>query len=35
MTGFLVATLLSFILFPDAIPYLTLGFITIGDLFAS
>lgn len=34
MTGFLVASVLSFILFPGPIPYLAMGFITIGDLFS-
>jgi dolichol kinase len=33
MTGFLVAIFLIFLVFPDHVPYLGLGFITIGDLF--
>jgi dolichol kinase len=33
MTSFLVAIFLIFLVFPDHLPYLGLGFITIGDLF--
>ncbi len=33
MTAFLVAIFLIFLVFPDHLPYLGLGFITIGDLF--
>jgi dolichol kinase len=32
MTGFLVAIFLIFLVFPDHLPYLGLGFITVGDL---
>ncbi|OHD73799.1 MAG: hypothetical protein A2V99_06375 [Spirochaetes bacterium RBG_16_67_19] len=34
MTAFLVAIFLIFLAFPDHLPYLGLGFITIGDLFS-
>jgi dolichol kinase len=34
MTCFLVAIFLVFLVFPDHLPYLGLGFITIGDLFS-
>jgi glycerol-3-phosphate acyltransferase PlsY len=33
MTAFLVAIFLVFLVFPDQLPYLGLGFITLGDLF--
>jgi dolichol kinase len=33
MTSFLVAIFLIFLVFPDHLPYLGLGFITVGDLF--
>jgi len=33
MTSFLVAIFLIFLVFPDHLPYLGLGFITLGDLF--
>ncbi len=33
MTAFLVAVFLIFLVFPDHLPYLGLGFLTIGDLF--
>jgi len=33
MTSFLVAIFLIFLVFPDHVPYLGLGFITLGDLF--
>jgi dolichol kinase len=34
MTAFLVATFLIFLVFPDHLPYLGLGFLTLGDLFS-
>lgn len=34
MTSFLVAIFITFLVFPDVIPYLALAFITIGDLFS-
>jgi glycerol-3-phosphate acyltransferase PlsY len=34
MTAFLVAIFLIFLAFPDHLPYLGLGFITLGDLFS-
>ena len=33
MTSFLVAIFMMFLVFPDHLPYLGLGFITVGDLF--
>jgi len=33
MTGFLAAIFLIFLVFPDHLPYLGLGFVTVGDLF--
>ncbi len=33
MTSFMVAIFLIFLVFPDHLPYLGLGFITVGDLF--
>ncbi len=34
MTSFMVAIFLIFLVFPDHLPYLGLGFITVGDLFS-
>jgi glycerol-3-phosphate acyltransferase PlsY len=34
MTSFIVAIFIVFLVFPDWIPYLALGFITIGDMFS-